>query len=94
MLVVREGYNDMEMRLLFNKTGDILYIIARKKHCIYRVTYNAATHTFGIPELFAGDYGESGYASGKGTGARFNQPKMCIRDSKLSMRSDRFQILI
>ena len=74
MLVVREGYNDMEMRLLFNKTGDILYIIARKKHCIYRVTYNAATHTFGIPELFAGDYGESGYASGKGTGARFNQP--------------------
>ena len=43
------------MRLLFNKTGDILYIIARKKHCIYRVTYNAATHTFGIPELFAGD---------------------------------------
>lgn len=43
MLVVREGYNDMEMRLLFNKTGDILYIIARKKHCIYRVTYNAAT---------------------------------------------------
>ena len=30
MLVVREGYNDMEMRLLFNKTGDILYIIARK----------------------------------------------------------------
>ena len=52
MLVVREGYNDMEMRLLFNKTGDILYIIARKS-TVYKVTYNAATHTFGIPELFA-----------------------------------------
>ena len=26
MLVVREGYNDMEMRLLFNKTGDILIL--------------------------------------------------------------------
>jgi hypothetical protein len=81
VLTVRPGFNDMEMRLLFNKTGDILYIVARKKHCIYKVSYDITTHTFGEVVPFAGEYGQSGYASGTGTAARFNGPSSPCFDS-------------
>lgn len=74
VFVLKEGYKDAEMRLLFNKEGDILYVVARKKHCIYKVSYNMTTRTFGTPELFAGEWTTSGYANGTGTAARFNQP--------------------
>ena len=71
---VRGSYNGMEMRLLFNKEGDILYLILCAKHCIYKVSYDAKTHTFGTPEPFAGEWFTSGYANGEGLAARFNNP--------------------
>ena len=74
MFNVRGDYNNMEMRMIFNKTGDILYLILRAKHCIYQVTYDAATGTFGTPELLAGEWSTSGYENGVGTAARFNNP--------------------
>lgn len=74
VLTVKEGYRDLDLRLLFNQEGNVLYIIVRNKHCIYKASYNAATQTFGTPEFFVGAYGESGYANGIGTAARFNQP--------------------
>ncbi|WP_148372535.1 IPT/TIG domain-containing protein [Bacteroides bouchesdurhonensis] len=74
MFNVRGSYNAMDMRLLFNKEGDILYLVLRGKHCIYKVSYDAATHTFGTPEPFAGEWSTSGYENGEGLAARFNSP--------------------
>ncbi len=74
MFNVRGTYNGMVMRLLFNKEGDILYLILRAKHCIYKVTYDAVTGTFGTPEPFVGEWGTSGYQEGVGLAARFYEP--------------------
>lgn len=65
---------DTELRLLFNPGGNVLYIVVRNRHCIYKVSYDAQTHTFGTPELFAGTWDESGYLNGYGAAARFNNP--------------------
>lgn len=74
MFNVRGSYNNMEMRLLFNPEGDVLYLILRAKHCIYKVSYDATTHTFGTPEPFVGEWFTSGYTNGEGLAARFNTP--------------------
>lgn len=77
---IRPGQTGIESRLLFNKEGTILYIIARNKHCIYKATYDVATHTMGTPELWVGEWGSSGYASGIGTAVRFNEPSTSTLD--------------
>lgn len=69
-----ENGNDIEMRMLFSPDGKTLYIVARNRHCIYKVDYNEITHQFGTPLLWAGLWGEAGYANGIGTGARFDTP--------------------
>ncbi|MBB4044431.1 hypothetical protein GGR06_002225 [Bacteroides reticulotermitis] len=74
MFNVRGSYNNMEMRLLFNLEGDVLYLVLRAKHCIYKVSYDATTHTFGTPEPFVGEWFTSGYDNGDGLAARFNTP--------------------
>lgn len=65
---------DTEMRMLFSTDGTTLYLVVRNRHCIYKVDYNEFTHQFGTPVLWAGLWGESGYANGIGAGAKFNNP--------------------
>ena len=67
--------NNYNARMVFNPEGTILYIVACDRHCIYKVDYNATTHTFGSPVLFAGAWDESGYVNGTGVTARFNKPR-------------------
>ena len=74
MFNVRGDYNNMEMRLLFNEEGDILYLVLRAKHCVYKVSYDAVTGQFGTPEPFVGEWFTSGYENGKGLAALFNTP--------------------
>lgn len=68
------GSSNVEMRMLFSQDGSTLYVVIRNRHCIYKINYDTETRTFGVPEMFAGLWGESGYANGVGTGARFNWP--------------------
>ncbi len=81
MRAVREGQTGVDMRLIFNTEGTVLYIVVRNKHCIYKAAYDAATHTMGVPELWIGEWGTSGYASGIGTAARFNNPSTPTLDT-------------
>lgn len=65
----------VETRMVFNKEGTILYVVACNRHCIYKVPYDASTHSFGAPELFVGAWDESGYVNGTGATARLSEPR-------------------
>ena len=91
MFNVRGDYNNMEMRLLFNKEGDVLYLVLRAKHCIYKVSYDAETGIFGTPEPFVGEWGTAEYQDGVGLAARFNQPSSpCLDPEGNLMIPDKF----
>ncbi|NDV63669.1 IPT/TIG domain-containing protein [Bacteroides sp. 224] len=66
--------DNTKMRMMFNPEGTILYMVVQNRHCIYKVSYNAESRTFGMPELFAGAWDESGYMNGTGATARFDTP--------------------
>lgn len=65
----------IDTRMLFNPAGTALFVVICNRHCIYKVPYNALTHAFGEPELFAGGWDEAGYTNGSGVTARFDNPK-------------------
>ncbi len=65
---------DTELRMVFDPLGEYLYIMVQNKHCIYRAKYNKTKATVENPELFAGQWGVSGYLNGIGSAAKFNQP--------------------
>ena len=65
--------------------GTALFVVVCNRHCIYKVPYNALTHTFGEPELFAGGWDESGYVNGSGVTARFDNPRQPAFDQDGNM---------
>ena len=75
----------VETRMVFNREGTILYVVACNRHCIYKVPYDAGTHTFGIPVLFVGAWDESGYVNGTGATARLNEPRQPAFDEDGNM---------
>lgn len=75
----------VETRMMFNPEGTILYIVVCNRHCIYKVPYDAATRTFGIPSLFVGAWDESGYMNGSGATVRLNQPRQPAFDEDGNM---------
>ena len=71
--------------MVFNPEGTALFVVVCNRHCIYKVPYNALTHTFGEPELFAGGWDESGYVNGSGVTARFDNPRQPAFDQDGNM---------
>lgn len=61
--------------IIFDKAGTTVYIVSRKKNVIYKGTYDMGTSTFSNIKILAGIFSETGgYADGKGTEAKFNEP--------------------
>lgn len=75
----------IDTRMVFNPEGTALFVVVCNRHCIYKVPYNALTHTFGEPELFAGGWDESGYVNGSGVTARFDNPRQPAFDQDGNM---------
>lgn len=75
----------IETRMTFNTEGTILYVAVCNRHCIYKVPYDASTHTFGIPVLFVGAWDESGYVNGTGATVRLNRPEQMAFDEDGNM---------
>lgn len=61
-------------RMTFNADGTVLYVVVCNRHCIYKVTYDAVTRQFGVPELFVGAWDEANYVNGTGATARLDTP--------------------
>lgn len=81
---VRNATNT-ELKLVFSNDGKYLYEIVKNRHCIYRTPYDIASRTFGEDELWAGQWGTSGYQNGIGTAALFDQPSAAEFDEDGNM---------
>ena len=68
---VYEG-DDGHSYLIGHPEGKYLYVLGN--HCIFKLTYDKATHEFLNPIIFAGQLQQADYKDGTSTTARFNQP--------------------
>lgn len=73
-LFMVNGSTDTELKMNFNQEGDILYIMVKNKHCIYRSILNKTTNKFEEPTLWVGKWESSGFQNGMGTTVRFDNP--------------------
>lgn len=67
--------NQFNSALIIAPNGSFGYIISMGHHCIYRTNFDYSTGKFMQPYLLCGNKGNSGYADGPGTSARFDSPQ-------------------
>ena len=60
--------------MLFSKDGTTVYVSSQRKHVIFKGKYDLDTQTFSDFQIWVGKYGEAGWAEGKGSAAKLNEP--------------------
>lgn len=73
-LLYRVGDVRWEYNIQFEPEGTFAYIVCRNNHYIMKAFYDPILQTLSTPSIFVGSKGNSGYADGVGTTARFCEP--------------------
>ena len=60
--------------MLFSKDGTTVYVSSQRTHVIFKGKYDLDTQTFSDFQIWVGKYGEAGWAEGKGSAAKLNEP--------------------